>query len=336
MISNIDKKYFKLAVGESRIKHETPVDIAVRCPICGDSKYSKNKARLHLYEKNGETRVNCFNECRVHNRTVYGFLRDFYPALLENYRKETFGNNLKSLTLDSIEFEMPDFEDHNESSESSESRIEVQKPNVLFDLKGILGNTEKAHEYVKSRGLRWDSEQLGEIYIARDNITIDGKHFPIRGYIVIPFYCGSKMYGFYSRSLTEHKFFTYMPSANTDWKMWNFFNLDSNKTVYVFEGIFDALSAYNSGITNIIACCGAVPPLERLDGYDVVMCLDNDQTGKKNSLKYLEKGYKVLYYGDIREKDMNDFLKSGGDVKKLIMNNVVSGIMGIVKIKSSL
>ena len=329
MISSIDKKYFKLAIGESNIKHESPVDIQCRCPICGDSKYSKSKARLHLYNKNGETRVNCFNECRVHNRTMYGFLRDFYPALLENYRHETFGERMKEVKLDSMDllgdFDLP-------KAELPKSK---ECPKVLFDLSSCLGNPEKAYEYVESRGLEW-SPTLGDIYIANSNVTIDGKFYPIKDFIVIPFYCNSKMYGFYSRSLTEHKFFTYMPNGNTDWKMWNYFNIDVTKPIYVFEGIFDALSAYNSGITNVIACCGATPPLERLKDSELILCFDNDRTGKNNAINYLKKGYKVLYYGDIKHKDMNEILKAGVDVKKLIQNNVVSGIMGIVKVQNYL
>ena len=70
-----DINYFKMAVGTDRIKHETLNDISVRCPICGDSKYSKNKARLHLYERNGITLVNCFNDCAVHNMSRFRFLK---------------------------------------------------------------------------------------------------------------------------------------------------------------------------------------------------------------------------------------------------------------------
>ena len=103
MLNPIDVKYFKIAVGQSRIKHESSVDIQCRCPICGDSQKSKNKARLHLYFRDGESRVNCFNECKVRNRTMYGFLRDFYPELLEGYRQETFGNRIEEIKLDSMD-----------------------------------------------------------------------------------------------------------------------------------------------------------------------------------------------------------------------------------------
>lgn len=323
----VDVKYFKLAVGESAIKHSSDTDIQCRCPICGDSKKSKSKARLHLYLRNGESRVNCFNECAVHNRTMYGFLRDYYPSLLPNYRQETFKDRMEELKLDSMDllgdFALPD------PIQATET------PKVLFDLSKYLDRSDKAYDYVESRGLEWDPS-LGSIYLAKDNLTIDGKFYPIKDYLIIPFYCNGKMFGFYSRSLTEHRFYTYMPSGNTDWKMWNYFNVDMSKTIYIFEGIFDALAAYNSGITNVIACCGATPPLDRLKDMDIVLCLDNDQTGKKNAVKFLKQGYKCLCYNDIAQKDMNDILKAGIDVENLILNNVVEGIMGIVKIQNAL
>src|SRR5574344_2932009 len=84
----IDIRFFKMAVGSDRIRQETPTDITARCPICGDSRISKSKARLHLYEKNGVTLVNCFNECSVQNLTMDKFLRNFYPSLHSSYKDE--------------------------------------------------------------------------------------------------------------------------------------------------------------------------------------------------------------------------------------------------------
>lgn len=333
MINQIDKKYFKMAVGSDRIKHESSCDIQCRCPICGDSAKSKNKARLHLYSKNGETRVNCFNECSVHNRTMYGFLKDFYPSLLSSYAQETFGERLNELKLDSMNL-AGDF-DIQKPKETPNSDV-LEKPPVLFDISKFLYNEKCAYEYVESRGLEW-SPNLGEIFIAKDNLTIDGKFFPIKGFIIIPFYCCGKMYGFYSRSLTEHKFFTYMPQKNLSWKIWNYFNIDKSKPVYVFEGIFDALTAYNNGFENVVACCGATPPIERFSDLEVVLCLDNDLTGKNNTIKLLQKyPFKALCYDGISEKDLNDMAKNHVDVQKLLTYNAVSGINGIIRIQNTM
>lgn len=319
----IDVRYFKLAVGESRIKHETPTDITVRCPICGDSKKSRNKARMHLYIRNGKALVNCFNECSCTNKTVYKFLKDYYPNLLENYKQETFGNRIKEIKeLDfsgGVGFELIDTPE--------------EKPKTLFDLSQYFEKSERVYDYIESRGLDW-SPALGEVYLGK-KITLNGKFYNIDDFIVIPLYCGDKWYGFYSRSMKEHRFQTFI--IDEGFKLWNFYNIDKTKTIYVFEGIFDALSAYNSGITNVVACLGATPPLSLLEGLDVVFCFDNDRTGYLNSIKYLKRGFKVLCYPEnIKEKDMNDILKTGVDIKDLILNNQVSGILGEIKIKKFL
>ena len=316
----IDVRYFKLAIGESRIKHETPTDITARCPICGDSQKSKNKARLHLYMHNGKALVNCFNECSCVNKTVYNFLKDYYPNLLDNYKQETFGNRIK-------EIKEYDFSG-GVGFEVKETPTNI--PQTLFDLSEYFEKSSKVYDYIESRGLEW-SPVLGEVYLGK-KITLNGKFFNIDDYIVIPLYCDNKWYGFYSRSMTEHQFQTFI--IDSGFKLWNYYNIDKSKTVYVFEGIFDALSAYNAGLTNVVACLGATPPMNLLKDLDLVFCLDNDRTGYLNSIKYLKMGYKALCYPDnIKEKDMNDILKSGINVKDLILNNQVNGILGEIKIK---
>lgn len=327
MLDPIDIRYFKMAVG-SKVKYETPGDICVRCPICGDSKYSKNKARLHLYSKGSVTLVNCFNECSCRNKTVYKFLRDYYPALLPSYKQEKFSNNLTKVQLENLDL-IGDFE----IPETDTSTL--PQPPVLFDL-NFFEVSHKTDEYLESRGIH-PSEVFGQLYIGKD-ITIDGKHFPVSGYIIIPFYCGGRCYGFYSRSMKEHRFYTYMPEKNVDFKVWNYYNINRAEPVYVFEGIFDAMSAHQAGITNVVACCGATPPDSLLEGLDCVMCFDNDRTGKSNALKYAKKGYKVLVYPDnLKYKDFNEMLVSGVNISDIISaHNIYAGICAQVKLCSQM
>ena len=127
-----------------------------------------------------------------------------------------------------------------------------------------------------------------------------------------------------------------MPEKNTGFKLWNLYNVNVNETVYVFEGIFDALSAYHAGIKNVIACCGATPPENIIKSFnDVVFCLDNDRTGIINSIKYLKNGYKVVDWQN-NFKDCNEMLKKGVDIKQEIEYNVVRNILGVVKLQSKL
>jgi hypothetical protein len=89
MISQVEAKYFKLAV--SGPYRESGVDIAVKCPICGDSKTKRSK-RLHLYHKDSKTRVKCFNGgCLIESPHTLGrFLKLYYPNLYQDYKRETF------------------------------------------------------------------------------------------------------------------------------------------------------------------------------------------------------------------------------------------------------
>ena len=90
MLDFVDIKYFKLAVpGPYK---ESPLDIAAKCPICGDSKYKKSVKRLHLYEKHGVTLVHCFNgDCELNTQMSLGnFLKIYKPELLLPYKTENF------------------------------------------------------------------------------------------------------------------------------------------------------------------------------------------------------------------------------------------------------
>ena len=95
MITLQDKKYFKLAIpGPYK---ESSLDVAAKCPICGDSK-TKNSKRLHLYCKENKTRIKCFNGgCPIENpHTVGRFLKHYYPELYQDYRRETFRIQIKT------------------------------------------------------------------------------------------------------------------------------------------------------------------------------------------------------------------------------------------------
>lgn len=335
-LSNIDKRYFKMAIGN--VKSETSNDICARCPICGDSKYSKSKARLHLYHRNGLTLVNCFNECSVQNMTVSNFLRTYYPTIYELYKKENFENRLNELKvsqrLRDNAFNKSALGDISKTLNLSFDNVpSIPKPNKLFDLSPYLKEpSQDIINYVKSRGIDPNSFKF---FTIDTNITIDNKNYPIKDFLIIPLYCDGKMYGFYSRSITEKRFYTYIPQENQGFKVWNYYNIDRSKTVYFCEGIFDALSLKASGLANVVACLGATPPNELLKDLDCVMVFDNDKCGKNNAIAYAPK-HKVVVYPTLPYKDTNEMLLNGVDVKELVLNNTNEGILAIVKIKATL
>lgn len=67
--------------------HKQDLDIACRCPVCGDSRTRKNLKRLHLYQKGDVINVNCFNgDCSVKNMTPYKFFQDYNSRVFEQFK----------------------------------------------------------------------------------------------------------------------------------------------------------------------------------------------------------------------------------------------------------
>ena len=314
----LDVRYFKLAVGN--VRSESPCDITAKCPICGDSKHS-NKARLHLYQKGDVTLINCFNGgCPCSNKTMYTFLRDFYPQLFANYKKDRFKRALEPAkgledTVIDLGVKAPS--------------AKVEHPGSLKPLFSPLN--KECKEYLASRGVSSKG-----VYTASASTTLNGKWYPIEGFIIIPLIKGNEIYGFYTRSPKEKKFFTYIKETHVGFKAWNLFKVDPEKPVFIFEGIFDAMSAIESGLENSIALMGAKPSQEILKMLKhPVFCLDNDRTGILNSLEYCKKHH-VVVWPFAEPKDANEMLLQKIDLRAIITQNIKSGISATVALRAKL
>lgn len=331
MLDRLDVKYFKLAIGLDSIGKENDVDITARCPVCGDSRSHKNKKRLHLYIKNGVTNVNCFNgDCAVHNKTMYSFLRDFFPALIGQYKKEQFGTTVEKLARGDSDV----FSQFKKVEEKKESEV------LVHDLTPYLRDIAEVPEalaYLAGRGYTYRESRYGKWYYGYQDLKIGETLYKITDAIVIPLYYEGKMYGFYSRNIHNKVFFTYMHDANIGYKLWNWFNIKKDQPVFIYEGIFDAIAG---GLPNSIALMGAKMPEERLNELKYpVFVLDNDKTGMINSIEYAKRGHQVFIQPEqYKEKDMNDLLMNHKDldVSLMIQNNLHTGIAAEVRIKSRL
>ena len=195
VLTEDEVKFFKLAVGEDRIKKESPTEIVARCPVCGDSRKSQNKARLHLYTANDATFVNCFNgDCPVHNKNMFSFLKQFYPNLYDkfiyNYKRK------KLLSLNSDLF----------------SKVKIEKespklPDIVYqDFSEYFIPLEKspALQYFESRGFKYNTSM--KLYYSNNVLKIGDKEYNLKNSIIIPLYTPDfKWYGFYSRNISEKK-----------------------------------------------------------------------------------------------------------------------------------
>lgn len=332
MLDRLDVKYFKLAVGLDSIGKDNDVDITARCPVCGDSRTNKRSKRLHLYIKNGITNVNCFNgDCPVHNKTMYSFLRDFFPALITQYKREQFGSTVEKLARGETDDVFGQFK-----------KVEVKKESevIVHDLTPYLKDISivpQALEYLEGRGCSYKEGRFGKWYYGYQDLKIGDILYKITDAVVIPLYYEGKMYGFYSRSIKDKTFYTYMHDANIGYKIWNWFYINKDQPVFIYEGIFDAISG---GLPNSIALMGAKLPEERLKELKYpVFVLDNDKTGITNSIEYARLGHQVYVQPDkYPEKDMNVLLMNHKDldVSLMIQNNLFTGIAAEVRLKAKL
>jgi hypothetical protein len=330
VLDRIDVKYFKLAVGLDNIGVESSGDISARCPVCGDSRSNKRKKRLHLYNKNGITNINCFNgDCPARNKTVYGFLKEFNPTLLPQYKRENFGNTLEKLANGGEDV----FSKFKKKEPEKESEV------LSHDLSEYLRDISESPEalaYLEQRGLPYNEHHFGKWYYGYQNLQIGDTVYPITDSVVIPLYYKQEMYGFYSRSIHDKTFYTYMHDTNIGYKLWNWFKIDKTAPVFIYEGIFDAIAG---GLPNSMALMGAKMPEERLKELKFpVFVLDNDKTGLYNSLEYAKLGYKVYIQPDkYPEKDMNEFmLRNDISPCDIITQNLFTGISAEVRIKGKL
>jgi len=353
---SVDVKYFKMAVGLERIGRETTEDVQAKCPVCGDSKTKTSAKRLHLYNKGTVTNVNCFNgDCLVHNKTVYGFLNEFFPNLLSQYKRETFQNTLTELSNGGDVFasfkkttKTTNKHETAPTSEPKDSLLDSWEPNDVFlqipkppvqvqDLTMYMQPIEESKhgiDYLKTRGIE-PNTKFGKWFFGDRDLKIGETLYRITDSVVVPLYYKDVMYGFYSRSTETKNFTTYMNNTNIGYKIFNWFNVDLEEPVYIFEGVFDAIA---SGLPNSIALLGAKLPDERLKEIKKpIFCLDNDRTGIINSVQYAKKGHSIFIQPkQFKEKDMNELMLNYGSVCDLVKNNIKCGIIAEVELTSRL
>lgn len=337
MINQINKKYFLLAVSGTKIGKSSDVDIAVRCPVCGDSNKNKNSTRLHLFHKNKKDGIKCFNgDCKLSEGVynIWGFLKTFYPNLLDSYKRETFQNNLYDLSNKQNDDVFSGITENTKPQDNTVTSP-VTTHNLFNYFEDIIEHDE-ALEYLKNRGFNYYDLPYNW-YFGKQDLKIGEKLYKLTNSIIIPLYYKEEMYGFYSRNIYNKEFFTYNPEQNIGYKIWNWFNIDKTKEVLITEGIFDALSINNE---NKIACMSAKIPQERLNELKKpIFVLDNDRTGILNSIEYAKKGYLVyIQPSQYIEKDMNELKINNPelDIYNLIKNNLYTGISAEVRLKAKL
>ena len=299
-----------------------------RCPYCGDSKKNKNRARGFFFRMKADMVFKCHN-CGV-GRTLTNFLKDIDMNLHDQYVMEKFKNGLtgKGTTTPNpkFEFEKPVF----------------RKPENTINLKKIseLNTTHPARQYLENRKIKdldklfycpkfkeW-TNKISQTQVF-DDLKIDGPR------IIIPLKDkDGTMFGFQGRSISPRdklRYITIMLDESKP-KIYGLDTINSNEDVYVTEGPFDS-----HFLTNSIAMCGSDVNLSSLD-YQFIYAFDNEPRNREIVARIettIERGDKVVIFpGDVQEKDINDMVLAGRDVKRMVESNVYQGLEAKLKLNT--
>jgi hypothetical protein len=322
MLDNISIKYFKKAVPV--IKKDTPSEVSGNCPVCNDK-----KGRLHLYRPKGfeQDVVHCFNsgcELEEKHHSMLNFLKIAAPELVSSYQRETFKDKIADINNSE---KILSIIDRIEKKVNKQPDVKIEVP--LHKLFTKCQEVERCRKYVKSRGF----EVKEDWYFSENNFyTYNQKKYYLKDFLIIPIYQENKYAGFYSRSIREKAFSTFLlPWAEKFWT--DCPETTSENVEIITEGVFDALS---TGFGKVGAMLSASLPPDFEFNKNVIIALDNDKTGIQKSLKYVDQ-YNVFIWPDgLDYKDFNEMLLDGyrpKRIKDIILDNTYRGIEAKVRLK---
>ena len=314
----IDSKYVNLISG--RLQKFKKVKIGLynfRCPICGDSQKNKNKTRGYLYSVKNNLNYKCHN-CGI-SISFNNFLKQFDAPLHKSYSMEKFKENKTGKNFVSsepkFEFKEPVFKktfklDLPKASENEESKTYLESRNIDPD-----------KFYYTSKFKTWVNS-LKKTFV---DTTYDEPR------IIIPIVYDNKLVGIQGRSIgpSKVKYITIMLDEEAP-KIYGLDKIQKDSTVYVTEGPFDSTFLCNS-----IAMCGADANIDNWGISDAVWVYDNEPRNREilsRISRVIETGQKVVIWpSSINEKDINDMVLAGLDVKSVIESNTYSGLEAKLK-----
>ena len=282
------------------------------CPLCGD-----RRGRLGFNFNEGIF-ANCFN-C--------GFKAYYKDKVNGNFRKL-----LKALGV-------------------TQEEIDQEEGRQFFNPTTLIADAKKKTPIIKSVELPAGSELIFEssstwaevakeylawrlpgVNILSKKIYVSDK---LPGFVIFPFYMHGRMVYWQARNMDASNKFRWKNSETPrDQIIFNFDELKYSDTVYVTEGIFDALAVNGMAILGSSLNKEKSDLLSTLKGDIIFVLQKKDANSKKLGLIALEKGWKVSAPStDV--KDVAESVQKYGQLWTIsdIKNNVKSGLDGRIYVE---
>lgn len=314
----IDVKYVGLLCSTYPMFKQTRQNLwNFRCPICGDSKKSKTKARGFIFVKENSMLYRCHN-CGE-STTFKKFMQERNPVLYKEYIVEKYKNRRQDTT-----------------KVKKETGLTFSKPktNVLSECTQLyrLPKDHMCREYVKNRGISYrhfrDLYYIDDINILTSKLPeYKNNKFAKSAKLVIPFINEKGKLTHIQLRSVDGKGIRYITLTLDDDapKVYGLDRIQFDKQIRVVEGPIDSLFVFNC-----IASGGI--DLVNLLGYndDMVFIFDK-QPRNPEVVKHIEKaiatGAKICLLPDsLKGKDINDFVLNGIDMETVIRENTTKGL----------
>ena len=312
----IDSKYINLVSSRlDKFKRVKPNLFNFRCPLCGDSQKHKNKARGYFYQVKTNTNYKCHN-CGA-SLSFNNFLKKIDGTLHSKYTMEKFKEGFTGKNFP-----------------AEEPKIEYDKPKfkAKIDLPSC-SDVVSGRTYLEDRGIDPSKFYFADKFCAFVNNykpTFSSKVIE-EPRIVIPLYYQKEVVGFQGRSLSSNsvKYITIMLDDEAP-KIYGLDDIQDNLPVYITEGPFDS-----TFLDNAIALCGADGDVHKWGVSSPTWVYDNEPRNReicKRIESTIDRGDKVVIWpSNIVEKDINDMVLGGHDVKKVVELNTYSKLQAKVK-----
>lgn len=293
-----------------------------RCPLCGDSKRDRSKARGYILNKQGHYSYYCHNCGASHS--LANFLKQIDVQLHDEYVKERFFDSNNHVQVAQPEPDIGKF-----------LQPKFSKYGPLKTLKRVsqLKTDHPVKQYVERRMI--PSNMHYKLFYAPkfktfvntlipEKFKVDEQH-PDEPRLIIPFLDEyGDVFGFQGRSFKKDglRYITIILN-NSKPKLFGLDSVDKSKMIYITEGPIDAMFLDNS-----IAMAGSdVSDISSL-GDNITFVYDNEPRNIeiiKKVEKAIERGYNVVIWPqNVIEKDVNDMVLAGKtplDVQMLIKAN---------------
>ena len=319
-MSYLDTKYINLASASLQKYKKVKNGLwTFRCPYCGDSKKNKNKTRGYIFQVKGDHVFKCHN-CGI-TRSFSNFLKDHVPHVydeyvMERYKEGTIGKNVPKPDLTQFI-----------------SKPKFAKKTIDLEPLSCLNNFHVARKYILGRGI--PENKLDRLFYCpnfkewtntQKQTFSDTSNDEDR--IIIPLNdTDGNLIGFQGRSLSPNakmRYITVMLNEDAP-KLYGLDHINKNETIYIVEGPLDSFF-----LENAVAMCGSDVDIRSFGWSDYIWVYDNEPRSRQITdkiSKSIDAGDAVVIWPrSIKEKDLNDMVTSGINVKNVIQSNVYQGL----------